>query len=146
MAGQITGYSAQNVTVTFLGKVISGFAEGDDVIQVERNKPTMTQTVGVQGDGMYSQTADKSGKITLKLLQGCEENAFLTKKIQASEVGGIATGELIITEVGNDAKVTARKCVIEGMPKFQRGEGNNAVEWTFLSTDINITQGAGVAV
>ena len=146
MAGNVTSYSAQNVTVTFLGKVISGFTEGDDVIQVERNKPTMTQVVGVQGDGVYSQTADKSGRVTLKLLQGCEENSFLSGKLQASELGGIVSGELIITEFGNDAKVTARKCVIEGMPKFQRGEGGNVTEWTFLSADIDITHGSGVAL
>lgn len=146
MAGQVTAYSAQNVTVTFLGKVISGFSDGDDAIMVERNKPTMTQTIGIQGDGVYTQTADKSGVVTLKLLQGCEENTFLSAKLQAAETGTIASGELIITEVGNNAQVTARKCVIEGMPKFQRGEGQTAVEWKFLSTDINITQGTGVSL
>jgi len=146
MAGQVTAYSAQNVTVTFLGKVLSGFSDGDDAIMVERNKPTMTQTIGIQGDGVYAQTADKSGVVTLKLLQGCEENAFLSAKIAASEVGGIVSGELIVTETGNDARVTARKCVIEGMPKFQRGEGLSAVEWRFLSTDIDIVQGIGAEI
>lgn len=146
MAGQVTAYSAQNVTVTFLGKVLSGFADGDDAIMVERNKPTMSQTIGIQGDGVYSQTSDKSGVVTLKLLQGCEENAFLSGKISASEAGGIASGELIITEFGNDARVTARKCVIEGMPKFQRGEGHTSVEWRFLSTDIDIVQGIGAEI
>lgn len=143
---QVTSYSAQNVTVTFLGKVISGFSDGDDVVMVERNKPTMTQRVGVQGDAVITQTSDKSGVITLKLLQGCEENTFLSSKIQASEAGGITSGELIITETGNDAKVTARKCVIEGMPKFQRGEGQTPVEWRFLSADIDMSQGGGVAL
>jgi len=146
MSGQVTSYSAQNVTVTFLGKVISGFADGDDAIMVERNKPTMTQLIGMQGDGVYTQTSDKSGVVTLKLLQGCEENTFLSTKIQASEAGGVLSGELIITETGNDAKVTARKCVIEAMPKFQRGEGHTSVEWRFLSTDIDITQGSGVSL
>ncbi len=143
---QVTSYSAQNVTVSFLGKVLSGFSDGDDAIMVERNKPTMSQVIGIQGDGVYSQTSDKSGVITLKLLQGCEENSFLSTKIQASEAGGIISGELIITESGNDAKVTARKCIIEGMPKFQRGEGQTAVEWRFLSADVDMTQGAGVSL
>lgn len=143
---QITSYSATNVTVTFLGKIIDGFAEGDDAIQVERNKETISQTIGMQGDGVYSQTADKSGTITIKVLQGCKINEFLSAKIQATEAGGITTGELIITETGNDAQVTARKCLIAGMPKFQRGEGTTAVEWKFLSSSINITQGQGVEV
>lgn len=143
---QVTAYSAQNVTVTYLGKVLSGFADGDDAIMVERNKPSMTQVIGIQGDGVYAQTSDKSGVVTLKLLQGCEENAFLSAKIAASELGGILSGELIITETGNDARVTARKCLIEGMPKFQRGEGLTPVEWRFLSTDIDIVQGVGAEV
>ena len=143
---QVTAYSAQNVTVTYLGKVLSGFSDGDDAIMVERNKPAMSQTIGIQGDGIYSQTSDKSGVVILKLLQGCEENAFLSTKISAAEVGGIVSGELIITETGNDARVTARKCVIEGMPQFQRGEGLTPVEWRFLSTDIDIVQGVGAEV
>lgn len=143
---QVSAYSAQNVNVSFLGKIISGFAEGDDAIMVERNKPTLSQSIGIQGDGVYTQTADKSGVITLKLLQGCEENTFLSGKIAASEIGAITSGELIITETGNDARVTARKCVIEGMPKFQRGEGHTSVEWRFLSTDIDIVQGTGAEV
>jgi len=143
---QVTAYSAQNVTVTFLGKVLSGFSDGDDAIMVERNKPTMTQQIGIQGDGMYMQTSDKSGVVTLKLLQGCEENVFLSAKIAASEAGGIVSGPLIITETGNDGQVTALKCVIEGMPKFQRGENAVPVEWRFLSTDISITQGAGAEI
>lgn len=143
---QVSAYSAQNVTVTYLGKVISGFAEGDDAIMVERNTPTMTQTIGMQGDGQYIQTSDKSGVVTLKLLQGCEENTFLTAKIQAAEVGGITSGDLLITEVGSDGGVIARKCVIEGMPKFQRGANTVPVEWRFLSTDVSISQSAGAEV
>ncbi len=143
---QVTAYSAQNIVVTFLGKVIAGFADGEDAILVSRNKPTMTQTIGIQGDGIYSQTSDRSGVVTLKLLQNCEENAFLSAKVAASEAGGITSGLLIITEIGNDAKVTANKCVITGVPDFQRGEGQNSVVWSFLSTDIAITQGAGASV
>lgn len=143
---QVSSYSSQNVTVTFLGVVISGFAEGDDSIMIERNKPIMTQQIGMQGDGLYNQTADKSGVVTLKLLQNCEENTFLSAKVQAAEIGGIVSGELIVTEIGNDAQSTARKCVIEGMPKFQRGETSVPVEWRFLSTDISITQGTGTQI
>ena len=143
---QVSAYSAQNVTVTYLGKVIGGFTDGDDAIMVERNAPTMTQTVGIQGDGLYTQSSDKSGVVTLKLLQDCEDNAFLSAKIQAAEIGGITSGDLIITEIGADGGAIARKAVIEGIPKYQRGAAAVAVEWRFLSTDIGITQSVGAEV
>lgn len=139
----VSSYSAVNLIVTFAGVALNGFADGDDVVMVERNNPSMSQVVGIQGDAVYSQTADKSGKITIKLLQNSESNSLLTAKIQASEAGAIVSAPLIVTETGSDAKVTAMKCVIEGQPSFARGANANTVEWTFLSADITIAHGTG---
>lgn len=139
----VSSYSAINLIVTFAGVAFTGFADGDDVVTVDRNNASMTQRVGIQGDAVYSQTADKSGKITIKLLQNSETNSLLTAKIQASEAGAIVSAPLIVTETGSDAKVTAMKCVIEGQPTFTRGANANTVEWVFLSADISIAHGTG---
>lgn len=139
-------YSAVNIIVSFAGVTMEGFADGDDVITVERNNPSMTQKVGMQGDTVYSQTADKTGKITVKLLQNSSTNTLLTAKIQASEAGAIFSAPLIITEAESDAKVTAMKAVLEGQPTFSRGMNTNTVEWVFLSSDVQIAHGAGTEI
>lgn len=142
----VTSYSAQNFNLNWLGHNFTGFADGDDAIVVERNTPNMVQTVGMQGDGVYTQSSDKSATITVKLLQSSTTNLFLTNKQQASEAGLIASGPMIGTEAGSASKFTANKTVIEGAPSFTRGMGHNPVEWTFLSFDTAVAHGEGVAV
>lgn len=143
MASEISTYSAQNGNLNWLGVNFSGFADGDDVIMVERNTPNMTQTVGMQGDGVYTQSSDKSGVVTVKLLQNSSMNLFLTNKQQTSEAGLIASAPLVYSEYGSASKFTAHKAVIEGAPNMTRGAGHNVVEWKFLSFDVAISHGEG---
>ena len=143
---EISTYSALNGNLNWLGVNFTGYADGDDAIVVERNTPNMTQTVGMQGDGVYTQSSDKSGTIKVKLLPNSSMNSFLTNKQQASETGVVASAPLIYTEVGSASKFTAHKAVIEGAPTLTRGAGHNIVEWTFLSFDVAIAHGEGAAL
>jgi hypothetical protein len=144
MSTEVSAYSAANMNLSYLGVTATGFADGDDAIMVERDVKTMTKQVGMKGDGVFSQSVDRSGKITLKLLQNSAFNAFLTKKMAATEAGAIASGAMICDEVGGDSGFTANKTTIEGFPAFKRGQKANVVEWVFLSIDINIRHGQGV--
>jgi len=146
MAKEVSSYSAQNVSVNYLGHQFQGFADGDDAIQIERSVKTMTKLVGMQGDGVFTQSADKSGMITVRLLQNSETNKFLTLKQAATEAGVIASGPLIMTEAGSDARAACMRTVIEGQPSMVRGAGANTVEWTFLSMDVTIGHGFGTRV
>jgi len=143
MTIEVSSYSAQNVSLTYLGHNFTGFADGDDAIIVERSVKTMAKLVGMQGDGVFTQSADKSGMVTVKILQNSETNKFLTSKARATEAGVIASGPLIMTEAGSDAKASCMNTVIEGIPSLTRGAGHNVVEWTFLSMNMTIEHGFG---
>lgn len=143
---EASSYSAANVSLTYLGKAIVGFADGDDAIVAERSVVTMSKIVGMQGDAVFSQSADRSGTIKLKLLQNSSANEFLTAKAAANEAGALVSGPMICTEVGSDSGFTANKCIIEGAPKISRGAGHNVVEWSFLCADLNLKHGAGVSL
>jgi len=146
MSIEVTSYSAQNVNINWLGHNFGGFADGDDAITIERSVPTMTKLVGMQGDGVFTQSADRSGSITINVLQNSETNAFLTNKAKATEAGVIASGPLIMTEAGSDAKSSCMKTVLEGLPSMVRGAGHNSVSWVFLSMDMDIDHGFGAEV
>jgi len=146
MAKEVSSYSAQNVNLNFLGHNFSGFADGDDVIQIERSVQSMTKLVGMQGDGVFTQSADSSGMVTIKLLQNSQTNKFLSIKQAATEAGVIASGPLIMTEAGSDARASCMRTVIQGPPNMVRGAGHNVVEWVFLSMDITIGHGFGQEV
>ena len=143
---QVTTYSAAATTLVYMGHVFGGFADGEDVISVARGKDAVNMTIGMQGDAVFSQTTDKSGTITVKLLAGSATNEFLNKKAQATDAGTLAIGDLIISEVGTEAGVSAEKCIIQKIPDYGRGETAKTVEWVFLSPKVQVKHDAGVEV
>jgi hypothetical protein len=146
MANKVTVYSAANTILNFAGHVLEGLAEGDDVIKVERLAPGNTIVVGIQGDGVINQTTDKSARITVKLLKGSDSNKFLSDKYNAGEIGFITSAPFIITEVGNDGKVTAKKTIIEKMPDLTRGSSAAPIEWTFISFDCAVSHSGSESI
>lgn len=146
MQTEVTSYSAQNVNLNWLGHNFTGLADGDDVIIIDRSVKTMAKLVGMKGDGVFTQSADRSGMITVKCLQNSSTNTFLSNKAKATEAGVIASGPMIMTEAGSDAKASCMRTVIEGIPAMTRGAGHNVVEWTFLSMEIDISHGFGAEV
>lgn len=126
-------YSASNVIVTYGGHTMQGFTGGDDVIQVTRREDAVQLDIGMQGDGVYSQSTDMSGEITISLQAGSATNDFLSGKARAGELGALFVAPLVITEIGTGTKVTADKCVIQKIPDLSRGATAGDVEWVFLS-------------
>ena len=62
-----TTYSMLNVAATLDGRDVVGLFEGDDAITVEPGAEVGTLMVGAKGDTVFSQTADRSARITVNL-------------------------------------------------------------------------------
>ena len=140
---QVSTYSAAAVNVIYAGHLMTGFGEGDSVIEVARTKDSIQMTTGIKGDGVLSQSTDKSGKIKIKLLAGSATNKFLSDKANASDAGSLFSGDITISETGTDAGVIAEKCVIVKVPDFTRGAVAQELEWEFYSQNINIKHSSG---
>ncbi|MDF2114798.1 DUF3277 family protein [Roseiarcaceae bacterium H3SJ34-1] len=63
-----------NVVLQIDGVRIQGFADGDDVIKLERSTELGTPLIGADGASIVSISADRSAKLTLKLLQTSPAN------------------------------------------------------------------------
>ena len=129
----VTAYSASNVIVTYGGHTFQGFAGGDDVITVNRREDAVQLDIGMQGDGVYSQSTDMSGEITIRIQAGSATNDFLSAKARAGDIGAVFVAPLIITEIGTTTKTTADKTVIQRVPDLSRGAVAGEVEWVFVS-------------
>ena len=68
----VASYAFKDVVLLFNGVPLSGFADGDDAIIIERNVDAYTLLVGADGDAMALKQANKSGVATLKLLQSSD--------------------------------------------------------------------------
>lgn len=78
-------YSFANTVMLINGVEITGWAEGDDVIQVKRLADSASHKVGADGKMMVSLSTDKSGEFTFKLQQTSGSNAYLNGLLALQE-------------------------------------------------------------
>ena len=69
-------YDPSQVTIVFAGIPISGFADGT-FVSVEQNEDSFTLQVGTDGEGTRSKTNNRSGRVTLTLMQSSAANDAL---------------------------------------------------------------------
>lgn len=80
-------YSFGNTVMLINGVEITGFAEGDDVIKVERLTDSASHKIGAGGSMMVSLSSDKSGHFVFKLQQTSKSNKYLSNLLSLQEGG-----------------------------------------------------------
>lgn len=114
------------------GVPISGFDEGDDVIQVERLVDSASHTVGADGEMTVALSSDKSGTFTFRLNQSSPSNLYLSGLIAAQENGVfIPVSAQFADTVGNDL-AAGTQGYIQRPSGMTRGTGTNGQEWTVV--------------
>jgi hypothetical protein len=125
-------YSFSNVTALVNGVQITGFGEGDAVVDVEYAEGA-TDQVGADGRMVVSLSADKSMSLTLKVQQTSSANTFLNRLMV-----GQRNGPSTFIPVQFGMKDSYRQDLVTGangymtkVPKTSRGVKANDVEWMF---------------
>lgn len=129
-------YSFKNASASFGGIPISGYAEGDDSINVDFNNDAFALLVGAGGDAVRSQTNDESGLITIRLLQTSETNAALNALHIADKESGAGVVPLLIKDNDSGRTVTCGTAWIVKQATVTLGAGANALEWVIASDKI----------
>lgn len=78
-------YSFLDTVVLVNGVELSGWAEGDDVITMDRLGDSAAHVIGADGVMTVSLSADRSGSATFSLMQTSDSNAYLSGLINAQE-------------------------------------------------------------
>lgn len=132
-------YAFDKVIAIFGAVPLSGFTETDDAISVRRRTPHFDLTVGVDGRGVASRSADLSGEIVIKLLQTSPTNAYLGAIVQAQEFGKFASLPFLLKDSSNQLQlVAAPNCIIMAPAEQVYGGTQNDREWTFLAEAIEM--------
>lgn len=133
-------YSFDKVIAIFGAVPLSGFAEGDDAITIRRRTAHFDLTVGVDGRGIASRSADLSGEIVLKLLQTSPTNLYLGALVQAQEFGATFTPlPFLLKDASNQLQLVAAKaCIVMAPAEQVYGGTQNAREWTLLAEAIEM--------
>ena len=80
-------YSFKDTIMVINGLEVTGWAEGDDAITIERRADSATDKVGAGGEMMVSISADRSGSVKIKLQQTSSSNKWLMAMLALQEAG-----------------------------------------------------------
>lgn len=127
-------FDPKEVVVLLDGREISDWADGSDVINFAFQTDDGEMIIGADGTGIYIANTNRSGKLTLKVKQHSEDNAYLIKlrNQQKERIKTFMPMTLAIRDLMNGDLVTATKGYFTTPPTFVRGQGHNAQTWTFV--------------
>lgn len=136
-------YSFNDVVMLVNGVEITGWADGDDVIQVKRRTDSISDKVGAGGDMMASVSADRSGEMTFKLQQTSGSNKYLKNLLALMENSNQTFVPVTVT-----MQDTYRRDLASGSTGYikkpadmTRGAQANNQEWTIVVERLDLTFG-----
>lgn len=134
----MSAYSFSQVTATLTGAagVINlgfGSANSKEGITVTQTQPRNAMTVGADGSVMHSLRCDKSGTVTIRLLETSPVNAALQTMYDAQSLVPSAWGSnvLVIVNKGNNETTTCRNVAFQNQPTVTYAEDGSFKEWVF---------------
>lgn len=143
MGNAIHTYAFEKVVVLVDGVPITGVADGDDGITVERNREVYSTLIGADGDACAMKSADRSGVATIKLLQTSPSNLFLTAKLKLQDAGVLSPFPFTVKDANGLDLVIAEAAFPVGPPAAIYGMGHNAREWRLALPAVDIYLGGG---
>ena len=124
-------FSFTNVNVIFGILELQGFADGDDVVNIEYEADQFNDLAGAKGDVVRSQTNDNRCTITVKLLQNSGSNKELTALYNADRETGIGVNPLVVEDKETGEVYVVNNAWIKKYPTIIRGQNINIMEWIF---------------
>ncbi len=131
-------FSFLNVVMLVQGQELSGWPDGDDVIMCERIEDSASHFIGVDGRMTVNISADRSGRITFKLLQNSESNALLTGLITSQENGVFVPVFVQIMNTEGSELISGTQAYITKPSNIQFGQNITPVEWVIVTERLDI--------
>jgi len=125
-------YSFLNTLVLINGVEVSGYDEGDDVIVLARRNNSANDKVGADGEMTVAISADRSGTVTFRLMQGVSTNAYLGGLITAQENGLFVPTFIQFKDLTGGALGSGTQGYIPKPADMTRGVNPNPQEWVVV--------------
>lgn len=131
----LKSFDFKQVTVIVGGRIISGYADGDDAVVVERDEVAWQKKSGADGEVTRSKTNDRSGRLRIKLMASSESNDILSGFAQTGEnAPGSDLIPWMVKDGSGRAIYSAEQAWIEKRPTRSFGQQVGSMEWV-LPTD-----------
>ena len=128
----VTNYDPRKVSVVVDGRIVTGFADSS-MITIARSEDIVSTSVGTQGDVVYSESANRSGTLTMSL-QSTSASLVWLKNIAKSR----KEITVVITDASQTpAEVTnASRCRITRIPDNKKEKTAGSVDVTIFAPEI----------
>ena len=128
----VTYYDPRKVSVVVDGRIVTGFADSS-MITIARSEDIVSTSVGTQGDVVYSESANRSGTLTMSL-QSTSASLVWLKNIAKSR----KEISVVITDASQTpAEVTnASRCRITRIPDNKKEKTAGSVDVTIFAPEI----------
>ena len=133
MSRLIATYSMLGVSVTLDGLPVIGLADGDDAITVKRRTQRGDWKIGADGNGLFSQTADMSVEIRIKLQPTSPTNTQLENLSARQDAGSLIPFPFDVIDVNNTEGSNSAQCLVMDDPERSYGENATVREWVLAS-------------
>lgn len=137
-------YSPDQVDIVFKGIPITGFADGT-FVEIEREVDTFTKKVGSLGDVARTKSLNKSGKITITVMDTHPVNDALAGVLSDDEQDGSGIGAFTMKDRAGLTIAQATDAWCMRVPKITRAQVTANVVYVFEAASIFLQHGGSVA-
>lgn len=135
MGQRTTDYNPADVSVIIGSHIVSGFADGT-FIGIERNNDAFTRVAGADGENARSKSNDKSGRLTLTLLQTSQSNEVLSGFAAADEASNGGTFPFLIKDNNGNSLYAAEVSWVVKYPAVEYGKEISNREWVIETGEL----------
>jgi hypothetical protein len=130
-------YDPDQVTVSFAGQNITGWADGE-FVRIEQETDNFSDVVGTDGEVVRSKTNDRRATITFLLMQTSDSNDVLSALANndLANSGGEEVNPFVVKDLQGRAIFQAENAWISKPPDVSFDREATAREWTLRCDSI----------
>jgi hypothetical protein len=131
-------YSFLNTILLVNGIEITGFDEGDAVINLTRTTDSADHKVGIDGEMTISVSADRSGSVSFKLMQTSNSNAYMVGLVTAMENGAFVPIFIQFKDTLGGDIGSGTQGYIKRPADMARGATASSQEWVVVTERLDL--------
>jgi hypothetical protein len=136
----IRTYDPKNVLCSFLGNLVTGFADGT-FLSAERTEDGFAGVTGAGGETARVKSNNRMGTVTFTLMATAQSNDVLSALAALDELEGAGVGPLFVKEFNGSTVLSAQNAWIKKLPNVERGKEVSQVEWVIECEALEIFAG-----
>ncbi len=133
-------YDPKKVTLILGAKIISGFGDGT-MITAERNEQAYMLKVGSSGEGTRAKNANKSGKVTVTLMQSSPSNDDISAIAAADELTGAGVVPLLLKDASGRTIISALSSWVQKYSNSEFAKEVTTRQWVIETDELLVFVG-----